>query len=316
MTAETLRIRSISHLAWSLSTRPDTLMEIAEDPSELYRSFEREVKGKNRLLVESIGPLKRIQRSILDNVLLRLAPFPASFGAIKGKTIKDNAKAHVGSEFMAKLDIKDFYPSIHSTKVYTFFCEAQECSPDVAHILTALTTRDHALPLGISTSPALADQIVRPIDVRIAGMAMRVGLKYTRYVDDITLSGSFPLERLAKTVAKILRQSGFKVKASKLIFYRPYDSHTERVITGVAIKDGRVTAPTSYVRTLEHELRDLIQQSKHSTLEEGFLPRQHYRGKIAYIKWLDPDRGRRLLRLYKRVDWRHVEWMMRQQVQQ
>jgi RNA-directed DNA polymerase len=285
---------------------------LADEAPRLYRSFEQEVKGKRRLLVEATGPLKRLQRRILDNVLVRLRPSPVSFGGIKGRTIKDNATVHARSLYAAKMDIRDFYPSIHSTRVYEFFCKDQGCSPDVAHILTALTTRNYSLPLGTSTSPALADQIVRRIDVRISGLAARAGLKYTRYVDDITLSGPFPLQRLTGTAARILRQSGFKIKTSKLAFYGPDDNW---VVTGAAIEAGRVTAPMDYVRALEHELRDLAEQSRHSTLVGSFLPREHYRGKIAYIKWLDPHRGQRLSRLYKRVGWRHIEWMMRQRPQ-
>src|SRR4030042_849037 len=101
-TDKTLRIRSIRHLAWTLEISPDTLESLAEDASHYYRSFEREVKGKKRLLVESTEPLKRTQRRILDNVLMRLTPFPASFGAAKGKTIKDNAKVHAASRFIGK----------------------------------------------------------------------------------------------------------------------------------------------------------------------------------------------------------------------
>ena len=305
-TDKTLRIRSIRHLAWTLEISPDTLESLAEEASHYYRSFEREVKGKKRLLVESTEPLKRTQRRILDNVLMRLTPFPASFGAAKGKTIKDNAKVHAASRFIGKLDIRSFYPSIHSTRVYRFFI-SQECSPDVARLLTALTTKDHALPLGTSTSPALADQIVRPIDLRIHGMAARAGLKYTRYVDDITLSGSFPLERVSKMTVRILNQAGFRVKKSKLVFYGPSDRSNERVITGVAIRGGRVTAPMDYMKSLEEELREAIHQSHHGLVEGDFSPREHYRGKITYIKWLDPECGLRLLKLYRRVKWPHLQ---------
>ncbi len=292
---------------------PSTALEsLAEQASQYYRSFEREVKGKKRLLVESTGPLKHIQRRILDNVLMRLTPFPASFGAVKGKTIKDNAKVHAASRFVAKLDIKSFYPSIHSTKVYRFFM-SQECSPDVSRLLTALTTRDYALPLGTSTSPALADQIVRPIDLRICGMAAKAGLKYTRYVDDITLSGPFPLENFSRMAVKILNQTGFRVKRSKLVFYRPTDGPNEWVITGVAIKDGRITAPMDYVKSLEEELREAIYQSQHKCVQGDFYPREHYHGKIAYIKWLDPECGLRLLKLYRKVRWPHLQWAIAQQ---
>jgi RNA-directed DNA polymerase len=310
-TNKTLRIRSIKHLALTLDISPDALELLAEEAPQYYRSFERHVKDKTRLLVESTGPLKRIQRRILDDLLMRLNPFPASFGAVKGKTIRDNARVHAASRFVAKLDIRSFYPSIHSTKVYRFFI-SQECSPDVARLLTALTTKDYALPLGTSTSPALADQIVRPVDLRIHGMAARAGLRYTRYVDDITLSGSFPLERISRMAVRILSQAGFKVKRSKLVFYGPNDASSERIITGVAIRGGRVTVPTGYVNALEEELRQAIHQSHHAHVESDFCPREHYRGKIAYIKWLDPGYGVRLLKLYRRVKWAHLEWAMTQ----
>jgi hypothetical protein len=270
------------------------------------------VKGKNRALVEATGLLKTIQRRILDDLLLRLAPFERSFGSRKGKTIKDNARVHARSKFIVKLDIRDFYPSIHSKKVYKFFIE-QECSPDVAHILTALTTHNHSLPLGTSTSPMLADQIVRPIDLRINAIAKKVGLRYTRYVDDITLSGNFPLERMSTTVIKVLTQSGFKPKKDKLIYYRPFEVGEERIITGVRVTDGRISAPLDYVSALESDLKTAIYQSTRRVVADQFQPREHYRGKITYIKWLDPKLGERLLKLYRRVKWRHLEWAVSQE---
>jgi RNA-directed DNA polymerase len=145
-------------------------------------------------------------------------------------------------------------------------------------------------------------------------MAAKAGLKYTRYVDDITLSGSFPLESFSKVAVRILNQAGFKVKRSKLIFYGPNDRSSERVVTGVAIRGGRLTAPADYVRSLEDELHAAIHESHHKLVEGDFAPREHYRGKIAYIKWLDPERGLRLLKLYRRVKWPHLEWALTQQM--
>ncbi|MHC4541547.1 MAG: reverse transcriptase family protein [Planctomycetota bacterium] len=305
---KTLRLRYVKHLALALGISNETLSRLAENASEYYRTFNREVKGKNRRLVEATGLLKTVQRRILDNVLLRLPSFESSFGQTKGRTIKDNAKVHAHAKYVIKLDIKDFYPSIHSTKVYRYFVEKQLCSPDVAHILTALTTRDYALPLGTSTSPMLADLIVRPIDVRVIGMAKKVGLKYTRYVDDLTLSGDFRLERMMRIVLKVLKQSGFKTKKEKLTYYRPVQIGEERIITGVRIADGRISAPLSYVGALKAELKAAIYQSRREIVEGEFQTREHYRGKIAYVKWLDPRLGQELLRLYRKVKWRHLEW--------
>lgn len=309
---KTLRLRSISHLARHIAVPEDKLVEIATTVASYYVEFSRCVKGKERVLVMAKKPLSLIQRRILDVLLMRLPQFEASFGAAKGRSIRDNATVHANAKYIAKLDVHSFYPSIHRTKVYNFFRIAQDCSPDVARLLTLLTTRKHCLPLGTSTSPMLADQIVRPIDKRIAGMAAKLGLRYTRYVDDITLSGGFPLKRFCHLVDSVLRQSGLRAKSSKTIVYGPGTDPGERLVTGVAIVDGRITAPKDYVSELEDTLRRAFEQSRHQQPIGGFESREHYRGQLAYVRWLDPEIGSRLIRLYRNVKWRHLEWAMQQ----
>jgi len=306
----TLRIRSIKHLALILGISKESLFEVANNTSSYYREFSAEIKGKRRNLIEAHGKLVYLQRKILKNLLLRLKPFESSFGAVKGKSIKDNALVHKRSLFIAKLDIKDFYPSIHSTKVYDFFVNEQQCSPDVARILTKLTTKNYKLPLGTTTSPMLADQIVRKIDGRIYGMAKKAGLKYTRYVDDITISSNFELDRIVNLIIGILKQAGFKVKKEKIVFYGPNEPFKERVVTGVSIKKGRVTAPKEYTECLELELKDAIKQSRRSKLTREFMSRQHYYGRIGYVRWLDEKKGGELYSLYRKVKWKHLEWML------
>jgi len=307
---KTLRIRYVKHLASTLGISNEFLLKLKENAPQYYHTFDREVKGKDRTLVEAKRPLKILQRRILDNLLVRLPRSASSFGQAKGRTIKDNAKVHARSSYIIKLDIKDFYPSIHSTKVYKFFTTKQECSPDVAHILTALTTYNYSLPLGTSTSPMLADLIMKPIDVRINGMANKLGLKYTRYVDDLTMSGNFPLERMTRLVIKVLKESGFKTKKEKLIYYRPKFCE-ERIITGVRIEYGHFSVPLDYMSALETELKNAIYQSKRKEVNGEFQNREHYRGKITYVKWLDPKLGEKLLKLYRKVKWQHLEWAMR-----
>ncbi len=264
------------------------------------------MKGKTRTLVEAKGVLKAIQRRILDRILLRLPVFTGSFGAVKGRSIKDNAQVHASATFIAKLDIRDFYPSIHSSRVYRFFSKQQGCSPDVARLLTLLTTRNHSIPLGVSTSPMLADQIVGVIDFRIEAACKKAGLKYSRYVDDITISGRFPLRRFANLAIRVLKDSGFKVKASKICYYEPEDE--EREVTGVAIFRGALTAPRDYVADLESNLRCALAQSLRENGVGHFESRQHYLGRIGYVIWLDRTKGFKLLRLYRKVKWRHLEW--------
>jgi RNA-directed DNA polymerase len=308
-----LRIRSTKHLALTLGFPDSHLHQVAENANHYYREFYARVKGKERLLVEAKPDLKVVQRRILDRILMRMPVSDFSFGAVRGRSTKDNARVHVKSGFVAKLDIRNFYPSIHSSRVYRFFAKQQECSPDVARILTLLTTRNHSLPLGISTSPMLADQIVKLIDSRIVAACAKVGLKYSRYVDDITVSGDFPLQKFAGLVISVLKDAGFRVKKSKICFYQPGDLQEEREITGVAIFQGSLTAPTDYVKKLETKLTEAMEQSQRQHVVGSFETRQHYRGQIGYVIWLDSRKGFKLLRLYRKVKWRHLEWAMASQ---
>ena len=60
------------------------------------------------------------------------------------------------------------------------------------------------LALGLITSPILADQMMDCVDDRIGGACRKAGLVYTRYVDDLTISGPYDLEQ------KRLRRTSFK----------------------------------------------------------------------------------------------------------
>ena len=266
------------------------------------------MKGKDRDLTMARPPLSVLQRRILDRILCRLPVSEHAFGAIKGRSILSNAVAHARAPFIAKLDIRNFYPSIRYQKVYNLFIN-QECSPDVARLFTLLTTRDHVLPLGTSTSPFLADQIVCGIDRRIGGLARKHRLTYTRYVDDITLSGPFDLAAVADLIITIIEQAGFVVKRSKIEFYRP-DDGKERIITGVKVERGKVFAPSTYVEFLRRELIRAGKASLHEQVDGDFDTRDQYRGKIGYVVWLDPAEGMKLLRLYRRVKWRHLEYAL------
>jgi len=303
---ETLRIRRISHLGKQLGISADHLVSVSEQTPAYYREFDKVIKGKVRHLLMALEPLASLQRKILDRILCRLSASDHAFGVIKGRGIRDNAIEHRRARYVAKLDIKDFYPSIRHQKVYNFFI-GQECSPDVSKILTQLTTWQYALPLGAATSPFLADQIVCSVDGRIAGIARKHGLKYTRYVDDITISGEFELERIAALIIRIISQAGFRIKRSKLEIYRPSDTK-ERIVTGVRIDGGRLSAPRAYVDELRDDLVEALQQSLRGAPAGQFMTRQHYLGRIGYVLWLDRTIGKDLLRIYRKVNWRHLEW--------
>jgi RNA-directed DNA polymerase len=75
------------------------------------------------------------------------------------------------------------------------------------------------LPQGAPTSAALANLAAFGLDRRLAGLASRLGARYTRYADDLALSGGRELKgrasRIGSFVAEIARDEGFRVNPAK-----------------------------------------------------------------------------------------------------
>lgn len=71
---------------------------------------------------------------------------------------------------------------------------------------------------GAPTSPGLCNALVLRMDHRLAGMARKQQLNFTRYADDLTFSGSIDratARRIRITVENIAREEGFTVNQKK-----------------------------------------------------------------------------------------------------
>ena len=191
-----LNIRSKRHLAQRLRIPIDVLENVAHYAALHYNPTRTRVKKDSKALREIDAPqrlLKRIQREI--HQLLSSLWLPDSIHGYRcGRSIVTAASPHAGRYFWWKADIRGFYPAISARNVYTMFTELG-CSPNVARILTRLCTRNHHLPQGAPTSPALANLYLRISGVadRFAGLASQHHLNVTFFGDDILVSSDHPL---------------------------------------------------------------------------------------------------------------------------
>src|SRR5262249_30247583 len=71
------------------------------------------------------------------------------------------------------------------------------------------------LPQGAPTSPAIANLVARRLDVRLGALARSVGARYTRYADDLALSGELRPSWIVDRVAEIARDEGFRLRPAK-----------------------------------------------------------------------------------------------------
>jgi RNA-directed DNA polymerase len=121
---------------------------------------------------------------------------------------------HLCKELVIAMDVKDFFPSVTTQRVTAIFGRLG-MSPEVCGILTKLTTWNGQLPQGAPTSTDLANLALAKVDARISGLCRTQGFAYSRYVDDITVSGNAKLAGFKNLLARIIEEEGFKVKHEK-----------------------------------------------------------------------------------------------------
>lgn len=143
---------------------------------------------KERSVQEPVNELRKIHERIL--YLLEPIELPDyAHAAVKKRSYRSNALAHVNSSCIATFDLKNFYGSTHSHLVYYFFLDKLKCSPDVSGVLTKLTTLRNSMPTGSPLSPLLSLHASKGMLDKIYELTQLLNLTFTCYIDDLTISG-------------------------------------------------------------------------------------------------------------------------------
>jgi hypothetical protein len=269
--------------------------------------------GSPRPIWAPLPRLKAAQRWVLHNVVERLPVHGAAHGFLPGRSILSNAAAHTGAKVVLKMDIKDFFPTVTWRRAKGVFRKAGY-REQVATLLALLCTEaprevvEHAgqtffvslgprcLPQGAPTSPGLTNALCLRLDQRVAGLAAKLGWRYTRYADDLTFSlpaghqGKPRLGALTGLVTRVVAEEGFAVHPDKTRVAR--SGGCQRV-TGLVVNGG---ADPRVPRSLRRQLRAALHnRAKGKPLPEGeSVARLH--GYAAYVSMTDPRRGAAMLR--------------------
>ncbi len=260
---------------------------------------------KARTVVSPLRPVRVYQRSLLDKYLVPLlVRSKQSHGGVPGRNTLSNASVHIESAFVLTADISNFFPSIHFSRVQKLFEKAGH-RPDVAKLLTKICTYDYRLSQGLITSPLLADAILRTVDERIAGMCDKAGLKYSRFIDDITLSGSFKFDcgGIQASVEKILRDGGFEANQSK---WKSGSLSLGSTITGLRVRRGSVGIPSEYYNGVFCVLQEMERVANGDDISGPYFHKCQLAGKISYIRQISRRRAMPLVRIFNRIEWAKV----------
>ncbi|HYE36065.1 reverse transcriptase family protein [Methylocaldum sp.] len=258
-----LPIGSVQVLARTLGTHPDLLCDIARKVDQSYTSFDIPKKnGSFRTVVEPKHELKKLQKRINTRILEHVQ-YPLYLqGGIKDKNnprdyIK-NASIHGKPEIVITLDIKNFYTNIQREKVLKIFKLFFNFEPDVANLLTDLTTFNGRVPQGGCCSSYLANLVFFNSEYKLVQSLRRHGWRYSRLLDDITISSLTHVEDIEspiKDIAALCTKYGLKINNKKTkISYRKHGI-SDLCVTGVWIGHNQPRIQKEerrYIRLLTH----------------------------------------------------------------
>src|SRR6266852_5597418 len=292
-----LNLYSFRHLTVLLGFSREQLLDLSSHAGGHYepfikqqkiRPFARKVQpDKKRLIDNPTGLLKLLQSRIEARLLARLAIPEHLLGGVRGKTIKENAALHFGAPYIVTVDIKNFFPSITPMQIYSVWRHTLNCSPEIAEILTKLTTFRGRLPQGAPTSTLLANFTLGSVDAPIRAACEAHNVRYSSWVDDLVFSGESARD-ITPLVIKVLLESGFKVRHRKIKVMRP---GSKKTINNLVL--GRlITVENRYLKRIRAGINNL----KIGRVPEPGVVKyvMSLEGQINYVRLFDPKAAARL----------------------
>lgn len=264
--------------------------------------------GGVRLIFAPKRRLKAILTRLHSELVVKLPVSEHAHGFVRNKSVRTGAEPHVGKPVLLRLDIKDFFPTVTVARVrgllislgygYTvaatlavLMTEALRQPVDVEGVTYFVPVGPRTCVQGAPTSPGLCNSLVLKMDRRIAGLARQHGFAYTRYADDLTLSG--PSEdaahRLRRAVERVVREEGFEINARKT---RVMTQGGRQLVTGVTVN--RVLGLS---RSKRRRIRAMLHQASKTVVDAKRRAELH--GLLAWVHMLNPDQASALRRRAK-----------------
>lgn len=341
-------VLTLRHLAYLTDTNYALSRNIVSrntiEPYQVFRIRKRPSEAgekRYRIICAPEPSLMRTQRWIAQQILPRGRPHHASV-AFADNSIYAAAKSHCNCRWMIKMDVRNFFESISEISVYRVFRKLGY-QPLPAFELTRVCTRLGSLtrrrrrpqwrthdpsvfaigayrhirlghlPQGAPTSPMLANLAVHKFDELVDAIAVRYGLVYTRYADDLALSTRDPKfnRRLARAaigqIYAAMGQCGLSPNFTKTRVCPP---GTRRISLGLLVDGPEPRLNREFKARLRQHLyylrRTDVGPAAHAR-KRGFAAiaglRHHVQGLIAFAGQIEPVYAAKLTAEFAKVQW-------------
>ena len=273
------------------------------DLSRLIRSAPRRYKvyeipkrkpGEFRTIAQPAKEVKALQYWTMEHLLSKFPIHPAATAYRQGKSIAHNARPHRLSDFLLKLDFKDFFPSIKASDFQKYLKSRRaDLEAGDAEAFSRILfwkpkdTQRLCLSIGAPSSPLLSNILLYTFDERVAGFCLAHAVSYTRYADDLSFAAetSASLQRVERFVLSLcgrMTSPRLTVNFHKLA---RVSKRTRRTVTGLVItNDARI----SLGHRRKREIRAAVHHFASGQLEkrEDILK---LKGTLAFVKSVEPS---------------------------
>lgn len=267
------------------------------DDGEYYKKFFIWEGRKRRTIEAPTSKLKFIQKRLLHRFWYRIGISYASHGFTKKRSPVTNAAVHAETvrreKYFARgrketlkhlqvlrVDVRDFFHRIKYPRVWraaSLVLHArwkpngmdEKAIRQASEIIMVLCCKDGRLPMGSPCSPAISNVVMARFDGRMKKYCKSYNLRYTRYADDIVVSGKGANRAFKKIEAELallqMKPHEHKTKVMRC--------HRRQRVTGVVVNSGKPTISRQERRRLRaqmhHTMLHYEQQERGS--EESLL---------------------------------------------
>jgi len=301
--AANVLIANRSQLSDLLDVSPELIAEINRAPNSFYSELTiAKSNGQLRTIRPPRPKLRSIQRRLLGELYDRVIVHSCLHGGIRKKSTRTHAIPHVNRRMVATLDIRSFFPSTTCQHLEAVFAEIGFRGEAVDDLLS-LVSIDNQLPQGAPTSSFLANLAFARGDGRFIRLCKKRKLRYSRYVDDIAISGEYDFPELRGPFVEIIESHNYSI-ADEKIHFMPHC--TRQVVTGLIVNK-KLRPTRQYITELKHNIRLCIEHGAAFVASiEGIRVRQlkdRLTGQVNFIRHVDRMVGDKLRGCLYGVDW-------------
>ena len=290
-------------LAKSLKLDADYIKKVIEKSDFSYKVFYiPKLSGGKRKIYQPSAELKTLQYWLVYNVFSKFNISSSACAYCHGKSILDAARAHLCSDYILHVDIKNFFESITKDhlnallKNSTIDSDVKKVNlhdEDTIYNISCICLYKNHLTIGAVSSPIISNLIFYDLDLIIEEYCRKKEYIYTRYADDTYISSKeFIPKDVIEDIGEMLLKKGFMLNKRKTKFM---SKSRRQIITGITLTTNRKLSIGS---DRKREIKKLLYKALRDLSNISYDERLRIKGYLSFIKSVDPCYCNRLVNKY------------------